>query len=103
MNKQEPIFACNISALNKDERARYSVLTKQLIADKKEVEELPDGYLLRFAANSRSIKDVAEFITYERACCPFFDFDMSVSGDSVALKLVGPEGVKPFIKDEFGI
>lgn len=98
-------FACNPSALSKDERVRYSALTKQLIAEKQEIKELPDGYALRFASTSQSIKDVAEFITYEKLCCPFFDFDLVVERNDGALwlELRGREGVKEFIKAEFGI
>lgn len=101
MNKQEPIFACNVSALTKEERARYSLVKKQLMADKKEVKDLPDGYSFRFAANAQAIKDVAEFVTYERACCPFINFDMGVSGEDLSLKLSGPEGTKELLKEAF--
>lgn len=101
MNKQEPIFACNVSALNKEERARYSLVKKQLMADKKEVKDLPDGYSFRFATNAQAIKDVAEFVTYERACCPFINFDMAVSGEDLSLKLSGPEGTKELLKEAF--
>lgn len=104
-NNDETPFACNPSALTKDERIRYSALTKQLIASKQEVQELPDGYALRFASNAENIKDVAEFIIYEKLCCPFFDFDLSVerNNGSLWLKLKGLEDVKEFIKSEFGI
>ncbi|MDQ3748973.1 MAG: MerR family DNA-binding protein [Acidobacteriota bacterium] len=47
--------------------------------------------------------DVAEFITYERLCCPFFNFEMAVEGENLSLRLKGKEGVKEFIKMEFGI
>lgn len=98
-------FACNPSALSKDERVRYSALTKRLIADKQEVKELPDGYALRFAASPQNIKDAAEFITYEKLCCPFFDFNLTVERNNGALwlELRGREGVKDFIKSEFDI
>jgi hypothetical protein len=109
MNKNkkndEAPFACNVGALNKDQRARYSILTKQLISEKQEVRELSDGYAFRFAGSSEHIKDLAEFITYERLCCPFFDFDLTVERNegSLSLKLRGREGVIDFIKSEFGI
>jgi len=103
MNNKETVFACNPSALDKEQRARYSVLTKQLIAAKQEVRELPDGYTFHFAANPQSIKDVAEFVTYERLCCPFLNFEMAVEGENLSLQLKGKEGVKEFIKMEFGI
>lgn len=103
MNNEETVFACNPSALDKEQRARYAVLTKQLIATKQEVNELADGYAFHFPANPQSIKDVAEFITYERLCCPFLSFEMAVEGENLLLRLKGKEGIKEFIKMEFGI
>jgi hypothetical protein len=103
MNSEETVFACNLSALDKAQRARYSVLTRQLITAKQEVQELPDGYALRYAANPQTIKDVAEFVIYERLCCPFLSFEMAVEGENLSLRLKGKEGVKEFIEAEFGI
>jgi hypothetical protein len=102
---EEQPFACNIGALSKEERVRYKELTKKLINSKQAIEEIADGYALRFTADSQSIRDTAEFITYERLCCPFFDFDLSVekNNGSLWLKIRGREGVKDFIKGEFGI
>lgn len=96
-------FACNPSALSTDERVRYSALTKQLIAEKQEIKELPDGYALRFEISRERIKDAAEFITYEKLCCPFFDFNLAIERNNGALwlELRGREGVKEFIKTEF--
>ena len=102
---EEAPFACNPKALDQDQRARYKIVTAQLLAAKQEVHELPDGYALRFDSSAQNIKDTAEFITYERACCPFFDFEISVEKNNGALwlKIKGREGVKAFIKDEFGL
>lgn len=103
MKSEEMVFACNVSALDKDQRPRYGALTKQLKGAIQEVQELPDGYAFRFTANAQSIKDVAEFVTYERLCCPFFNFEMAVEGEALLLRLKGKEGVKEFIKIEFGL
>lgn len=100
MKKEETIFACNPSAMNKEQRARYSVLTKQLFASKTGIQELPDGYAVGFSANPQTIKDAAEFITYERLCCPFLNFEMTVEGENLSLRLKGEEGVKEFLKAE---
>jgi hypothetical protein len=52
-----------------------------------------------------TIQDLAEFITYERLCCPFFDLEIVVEreGGPAWLRLRGREGVKEFIRIEFGI
>ncbi|MDQ3064253.1 MAG: hypothetical protein M3R14_15540 [Acidobacteriota bacterium] len=103
MKKEETIFACNPSALDKEQRARYTVLTKQLFSTRQEAKELPDGYAVGFSANSQAIKDVAEFISYERLCCPFLNFEMAVEGENLLLRLKGAEGVKEFLKSELSI
>lgn len=103
MKKEEIIFACNPAAMDKEQRARYSVLTKQLFASRREIQEFPDGYAVRFSANPQTIKDAAEFITYERLCCPFLNFEMAVEGENLSLRLKGEEGVKEFLKMELGM
>lgn len=103
MKNEETVFVCNPAAMDKEQRARYSVLTKQLFAARREIRELSDGYALRCAANSQMIKDVAEFITFERLCCPFLNFEVSVEGEDLTFRLKGAEGVKEFLKLELGI
>ena len=48
---------------------------------------------------------LAEFITLERTCCPFFQFGLEVElgADSAWLQITGPEGVKPFLELEMGL
>lgn len=101
----EPPFACNMKAMNAEQRQRYDLLAKQLQIAIQEIEELPDGYAFRLPPEASTVKDAAEWITYERLCCPFFDFGLEVerNGGAMWLRLTGREGVKPFIRSEFGI
>ncbi len=101
----EPPFACNMKAMNAEQRQRYDVLVKQLQSTIQEIKELPDGYAFRLPPETSTVKDAAEWITYERLCCPFFDFGLEVerNGGAMWLQLTGREGVKPFIRSEFGI
>lgn len=102
---QESPFACNVAALNAEQRQRYMALIKKLSIRKQEVRELADGYAFRFSSESTTIQELAEFIIYERLCCPFFDFDLTVEREAgpAWLRLRGREGVKEFIRIEFGI
>jgi hypothetical protein len=45
---------------------------------------------------------VAEFVTLERRCCPFFDFALEVSADApqVRLKIGGGPDVKEFMRSQ---
>ena len=94
-----------MGALSDEQRKRILVLVKQFRAAGQEVRELPDGYALRLPAESVMIKDVAEWITLERLCCPFFRFEMEVEqeGGAMWVRLTGREGVKEFTKLELGL
>ena len=98
-------FVCNINALNAAQRERYKEIIQKLNESRQSVKELNDGYAFRFKAESQLIQDAAEFIVYERLCCPFFDFELAVEQDSnrLWLRLRGQDGVKEFIRAEFGI
>jgi len=102
--KESP-FACNVAGISAERRPRYMALAKKLVSTKQEVRELADGYAFRFPVEASTIQDLAEFITYERLCCPFFDLEIVVEreGGPAWLRLRGREGVKEFIRIEFGI
>lgn len=95
------VFACVPSALTKVQRERAKELTKQYITPESNFTELSDGFEFTYDANEQSIKDIAEFIAYESLCCPFINFEMSVEGQQLHLKMHGPVGVKDFIRSEF--
>ena len=94
-----------MSALTDQQKDRTMELLGQLKARMVEARELPDGYAFRFDIDPRTVRDAAEFITYERLCCPFFDFELGVEreGGPLWLRLKGREGVKDFIRIEFGL
>jgi hypothetical protein len=102
---RESPFACNVKALDRAQRQRWMELIQKLGAARQEVRELPDGYAFRFPADTTTVMEVAEFIGYERLCCPFFDFELAVEreGGPLWLRLRGREGVRDFIRSEFGI
>jgi hypothetical protein len=102
--KESP-FVCNMLALDAEGRRRHSAVTKKMKAAVKEMKELPDGYAFRFPAEQSTILLTAEFIARERLCCPFFTFELAAEQEDgpLWLRLRGRDGVKDFIKAEFGI
>ncbi len=98
----ETVFACQMNALDQRQRGRYNTITRTLKEARQELRELDDGYAFRLKAESNLILDAAEFIVYERLCCPFFDFELFVENadDSLWLRLRGQEGIKEFIQSE---
>ena len=102
---QRRAFACNLNALNPRERARRSVVARELSQMRVGMEDMPDGYLFRYAADSSTLMKVAEFVSMERLCCPFLSFTIEVepAKASIRLRLSGGDGVKQFIAGELGI
>ena len=98
-------FYCNLKALTLPERARLYQLTEKLKAARIESVELLDGYAFRVQSEQVSIGELAEYVSSERKCCPFFDFaiELQRDGGPLWLKLRGKDGVKEFMRHEFGI
>ncbi len=98
-------FVCDLSVMNEEQRARHVKLAQEVLSqDRQEVQELPNGYAYRFAAESAMLIKVAEFISSERLCCPFFNFALEVTADGgpMWLRITGREGVKQFMQAELG-
>ena len=98
-------FYCNLKALTPEERTRLHQVTEKIKAARIETKELTDGYAFRLQAEQVSLGELAEYISSERKCCPFFDFEIEVQRDGgpLWLKLRGKEGVKDFMRHEFEI
>ncbi|MBF6590299.1 MAG: hypothetical protein IVW57_07180 [Ktedonobacterales bacterium] len=93
--------ACTLSAA--DQRARGEDVAAPLFARAQHLQEVRDGYRFAFPAEADGVRDLLEFILSERACCPFFTFELSFASphQSVWLTLRGGEGVKEFIAGSF--
>ena len=98
-------FACSLTALTADERAHHSDLSKELHNAVKDIRELDNGYAFQFSGEAKTISMVAEWISLERLCCPFFTFQLEVASESrpMWLRMTGRDGVKEFMRTEFDI
>jgi hypothetical protein len=56
-----------------------------------------------FRLPSSALMTVAEWVSLERKCCPFFAFEIEQPKDQgpVWLRITGSEGAKAFIEEEF--
>lgn len=104
-NENEIPFACSLTALSAAERAHHSDLSKELHRAVKDIRELNNGYAFQFSGEAKTISMVAEWISLERLCCPFFTFQLEVASESkpMWLRMTGRDGVKDFMRTEFGI
>src|SRR6185369_15793089 len=98
-------LACSLTALTAAERAHHSDLSKELHSAVKDIRELDNGYAFQFSGVAKTISMVAEWISLERLCCPFFTFQLEVASESkpMWLRMTGRDGVKDFMRTEFAI
>ena len=101
----EARFFCNALALSTDERQRYGELVKTLRAAVSETRERDRGLAFRVELERMSVPLLAEWVTLERRCCPFFEFTIEVGPErnSTWLSLAGEEGVKDFVRHELAL
>jgi hypothetical protein len=99
------VLTCNINGVPLQERARYGQLVEVLRHAIQKRRELPDGYAFQMNTKQIGTDQLAEWIELERQCCPFFEFEIrwTRQNGAVWLHLSGPDGVKEFILDEFGL
>ena len=95
--RQDLPIACRLA--EPELRARGEALGREVFSAVTETRELPDGYALRFPGEARWLATLAEFIRFERACCPFLRFELHAEQQDgpLWLRLRGPVGVKDFL------
>jgi hypothetical protein len=95
-------LACTLS--ESEQKARSTELN-DLFKHVQHINELADGYALRFPGSDTCADTLVQYITYERACCPFFTFALVFEPKlgSIWLHLRGPEGVKAIVEDMLNV
>ena len=93
-----------MTALSPEQRERHRELAVLLQPSLETLRELPDGYDFEFSWSPDTYDALAEITPLEHACCPFFDIGIRIESGSKRLcwRLTGREGIKPFIRAEFG-
>ena len=95
-------FVCNLGVMNQEERARYNGLSRKLMGASEERRELDNGYAFRLAAQKISLVEIADWITLDRRCCPFFNLQIEAQPNDgpLWLRMTGAPGIKQFILSE---
>lgn len=101
-DRQIPL-ACNLKAIPAAERPHYNDLMKRLRTAARERRQIPHGYVFRLDGQTIGLKEVGEWMSMERLCCPFFSFQLSAAArdEHWLLSLTGPRGVEALIEQEF--
>jgi hypothetical protein len=99
-SNENQVLACDLTAIPSDVREEHVVTAPQLFALAQEVQELPDGFAIRFLNEPGRFMEIAKFIENDRLCCPFFCFGLEVepNGGALWLRLTGGEGVKEMLR-----
>ena len=95
-------IACSLS--NSDLAERRRELTGEVFGGVLGVEDLEDGYEFVFPGSVGWATRLVELINAERACCPFFAFELRFEpgGGPILLRVRGPEGTKEFVATGLG-
>ena len=94
-------LACTLST---DERRARGREIGELFGRATAREELPDGYALAFPGGDDEAQALLAFIVAERACCPFFTFELSFPSphEQIWLRIRGEAaGAKEMIRADF--
>ena len=85
-------------------RAREEALQREVFGAAVEARELADGYAVRFPGEADRLATLAEFMRFERACCPFLRLELHAEQQEgpLWLRLRGPAGAKAFIAELLG-
>lgn len=99
----ESPLACDLTAISAGDRPRYNELRRMVGTAVTGKRDLPDGLAIQIATNRLALSQLAEWISFERKCCPFFEFRIDLASESgpVWLSLTGRAGVKEFISEAF--
>ena len=95
-------FYCNTKALNPTERGHHKSLTEKLIGQRTQIVETEKGYEFQYSPSTVSLAELADWVSAESKCCPFFGFhiDLENEGTLLCLRLTGAKGVKEFVRAE---
>ena len=94
-------IACDMTSFSPEERERYRLLRNRLMAAVSSALETSTGFTLTIS-DSVAPRDIADWLSLERRCCPFLDFTLHLDHGALAkVGLHGAAGTKDFLRGEF--
>jgi hypothetical protein len=99
VNETESL-ACDLTAIPAMVREEHVMSAPQLFGAAEEVQDMPNGFAIRFVNEPGRFLSIARFIENERLCCPFFNFGLELEPNNgpLWLRLTGAEGVKEMLQ-----
>jgi hypothetical protein len=98
-NETDFPIACDLSALDPEERTRRADLAQRVQDRVREVKETPTGFELRLDPDIAAHREAFDWLLLERRCCPFLQLQLTLEPGpgAVWIKLAGGQGVKEFL------
>lgn len=99
MSNKTPL-ACDLTAIEDDKLEEHKRNGEHVFNAVREWRELSGGYAFRLPTETNIIQKAGAFISLERLCCPFFNFELEVTPDHgpVWLKITNDQSVKEFVE-----
>lgn len=84
---------------------KRSELLSVVLDSIKQVKEIENGYVLRFAPNQEDYVLISDWLQVENICSPFLRSQMVSESNNgpIWVELSGPSGTKDFLKTELAI
>lgn len=100
-HREMPI-ACDLTVFSISERIKHIALAKSLFGKVRQVIEHDDGFTFIFEQSPLLEMKIAEWVSNEKRCCPFFSFERSRADTppSLRLHISGPSGAKEVLRTE---
>lgn len=97
----QPI-ACDLTVFDSGERSEHIALAKELLAQARRIIEHTNGFTFVFDKSPVIDEQIANWVSKEKKCCPFFSFEVTTvtTPPSLNLRIDGPEGTKNILKAE---
>ncbi|MCA1730290.1 MAG: hypothetical protein LC751_13030 [Actinobacteria bacterium] len=84
-------IACSLPS---PEQVRRRETAVEILGQARKIEEIQDGYAFAFPGSAEWAVRLTEFVVFERACCPFFTFEIFSTGFRAPPLAADPEDRK---------
>jgi hypothetical protein len=93
-------IVCDLTVFGNTERIKHLALGKSLFGKARQVIEHHDGFTFVFEQSPLLEMQIADWVSKEKRCCPFFSFEFSRTNTppSLSLRIAGPHGAKEVLR-----
>lgn len=93
-------IACDLTVFSLSERIKHLAFAKSLLGKARQVIEHKDGFTFVFEQSPLLEMKIADWVSKEKRCCPFFSFELSRANTppSLSLRISGPDEAKEILR-----